>query len=329
MAKIPLGLQVIKWMEFYYPIFSSSEFIAQQANPNRMLAFRNLYKDVIDYYQQKIGPGFEIILESFKKSNIPKEIYSKLFNLIKKLAETIQKQPMTYIGSSFGQKGKIFIYNNDSSFNELKKNISLFNIINYTGSYSIPMQYYDVFRVMGKYLIGMDSLLSKWAEYTSNINQQLDKDSLYSIFYNQLNYSRDTNKMNRLRAVLENEKDMFCAWTGRKLRNEYHIDHVLPFSFFRNDDFWNLLPSKPENNRDKRALVPSPELLRERKDLIYNYWDLYHKHFQELFQEELEVSLLGEKMAIDDWKKKGLESLIGKSNFLITELGYEPYNAKN
>ncbi len=82
MAKIPLGLQVIKWMEYYYPIFSSSEFIAQQTNPNRTLAFRNLYKDVIDYYQQKIGPGFEIILESLKKSNIPKEIYSKLYHLI-------------------------------------------------------------------------------------------------------------------------------------------------------------------------------------------------------------------------------------------------------
>ncbi|MCF8309188.1 MAG: hypothetical protein K9I68_09290 [Bacteroidales bacterium] len=325
-ATIPMGLQVIKWMEYYYPIFASSSFIAQQTISSRTLAFRGIYNDVINYYKENIGPGYEIIFESLKKPSIPNPIYDKLYALIDKLQDTIQKQPMSFIGSSFGQGGRIFTYNNDRDFRKLKTDINLFNIISYSGSYTIPMQYYEAFRVMGKYLIGMDSLLSKWAEYTSNINSEIDKNKLYSIFYSELNYFRDNNKINSLKALLDIEKDIFCVWTGEKLSNDYHIDHVLPFSFLRNNDFWNLLPTKPHSNQSKRDMVPSPKLLQESKNLIFNYWDLYNTHFPQIFQNEVEVSLLGNLFnTYDEWKEKSLDRLMEKSDFLITELGYEPF----
>jgi very-short-patch-repair endonuclease len=48
---------------------------------------------------------------------------------------------------------------------------------------------------------------------------------------------------------------------------------VIPFSLWRNNDLWNLLPAHPAVNNAKRDLLPSQSLLRQRREALQNWLD--------------------------------------------------------
>ncbi len=41
-------------------------------------------------------------------------------------------------------------------------------LINCYGKFSIPVEYYDAFKILGSFLSGQDSILLKWAEFSVN-----------------------------------------------------------------------------------------------------------------------------------------------------------------
>ena len=328
-VKLPLGLQILKWLEYYYPFFSSENFIAQQHgdNPKRSLAFRKHYIEVIKFYQEKVGKGFEPIYNSLKTGQVSSEIEAVFLELIRNLHKTIVKNPMNYIGSSINQGGQIYNYNKDAQLANLKSELSINNIIQCGGTYSIPKQYHDVFKLMGSYIIGMDSLMYKWAEFTLNVNsRKINHEQALSLVSSRINESRNVYEIQRFYQRLNKEEKLFCIWSGEKIKNDLNIDHVLPFSFYRNNDIWNLLPSKAQINNKKRDAIPSSNLLTKQKDLIYQYWDIAENNFENVFRNEIEVSLMGTRFQdVKDWKEISFNSLIYKCDFLIHEQGFQPF----
>lgn len=64
------------------------------------------------------------------------------------------------------------------------------------------------------------------------------------------------------------------VWSGKKLTGEYHVDHCLPFSYWPNNDKWNLFPVLAKENLSKSDRVPSSSRLNVSKDRILNWWEL-------------------------------------------------------
>jgi CRISPR/Cas system Type II protein with McrA/HNH and RuvC-like nuclease domain len=86
-----------------------------------------------------------------------------------------------------------------------------------------------------------------------------------------------------------------CVWSGTALGNRFDVDHVLPFSLWRNNDLWNLLPANPQVNRDKGDSLPTNALLKRRRDVILSYWHALHGATQKRFEvvvEAVEVTAL-------------------------------------
>ena len=54
-----------------------------------------------------------------------------------------------------------------------------------------------------------------------------------------------------------------CFYCGKKLDNNYHLDHVIPWSFIRNDNLWNLVCSCPRCNASKNNIIPDKEFLKK------------------------------------------------------------------
>ena len=78
-----------------------------------------------------------------------------------------------------------------------------------------------------------------------------------------------------------------CVWTGRRLRPQsLAIDHVLPFSLWRNNDLWNLLPADRVVNERKSDRLPARGLLLARRGAILHCWEASRAAFPRRFESE-------------------------------------------
>src|SRR5690606_38688084 len=114
-----------------------------------------------------------------------------------------------------------------------------------------------------------------------------------------------------------------CVWTGKTISN-YDINHLIPFSIWKNNDLWNLLPSDSKVNNQNRNKIPSPEIIERRKDLILEYWEIIHDSQMKRFEREIQVALLGDH-SFSAWKEVGISQLQNTCSYLIENRGYEEW----
>ncbi len=130
-----------------------------------------------------------------------------------------------------------------------------------------------------------------------------------------LNIERDTNEV---RAIVENlkarGKKLYCIWSDQPLKDDYAIDHCFPFSYWPNNDLWNLLPSRPRVNIAKSWRLPSASLLEKARERIFEWWDAAYNTaiYKERFTEEAKAALpiIQSFGSIDDYNTifKGIQN---------------------
>ena len=72
--------------------------------------------------------------------------------------------------------------------------------------------------------------------------------------------------------IRERNQALYCLWSGRRLRDQFAIDHCLPFAAWPCNDLWNLFPSHPSVNQKKGDRLPSAESLVDARDRILEWW---------------------------------------------------------
>lgn len=322
---IPLALLIEKWILYYYPLLESKVYIPQiQGNNN--LAFETQFKKIIIEYS--LRGGFSAFYNDLRNKGIAEDLKDDYWNLLKKLKETITKNPMQYIGRSLDSGFySIFQYKNTQRVTR-PKSLDLNEIIPVFGEFSIPQEYFNVFQILGSFIGGQDSILFKWAEFsikTSKSKIPIEK-VLNDVLKSPIT-TRDVRESKKLyKNILKKDSSVYCVWTD-KIIEKYDVDHVIPFSIWKNNDLWNLLPSTPKINGDKRDLIPSIGLIEKRKDLIIYYWELISEVHQDRFEREIKLALLG-NTPIHNWKEKGIESLKSSCNYLSSKRGFEEWNPK-
>lgn len=323
-VEIPLGLLIEKWLLYYYPIFESSVIIPQINGENTKIAFQEQFKTVINYYSSRGGISFFYNL--LRTKNINTEINTDFFALVKKMKDTITKMPMKYIGRSLSENYySIFQYQANISFkNQSNQNTQW--LVNGCGTFTIPLEYYEAFKVIGSFVSGTDNILFKWAEFSVNASTttNLKKEIVLSQILKSPIDERNVTEVQKIYSSIKNlNGELICVWSGKKITS-YDIDHVIPFSIFKNNDMWNLLPAQPSINNKKRDKIPSSTIIAKRKDIIIHYWELIHKKQQEKFLDEIQISLLGNHSK-NNWQNKAFNQLLSTSKYLIETRGYEEW----
>jgi len=92
---IPTGLLIEKWMLYYYPILQSTTFIPQ-INNTKNLAFELQFLELIKHYENR--GGFSAFYNDLRNKGIPTDLKLIIFDLAKKIRDTVSKMPMKYIG---------------------------------------------------------------------------------------------------------------------------------------------------------------------------------------------------------------------------------------
>ena len=316
---IPMGLLVEKWLMYYYPILQSQISIPQ-INGETNLAFAIQFKKLISDYEAR--GGFSAFYNDLKSKGIPEDLQGDFLELVKKLRDTITKMPMKYIGRSINNEF-YSIFNFENTIIRRKSTIDIEALIKDFGTFSIPLEYFEAFKILGSFINGQDSILFKWAEFS--VNASRSNLSVHVVLNEVLKSPitlREIKESKKLyKEILQKEGNVYCVWTGRKIAN-YDIDHMIPFSVWKNNDLWNLLPSDSRINNQKRDKIPTPEIIDRQKELIIEYWGIIFESQAKRFQKEIQVALLGNH-SFSSWKNTGISQLQNSCNYLIDKRGFE------
>ena len=118
-----------------------------------------------------------------------------------------------------------------------------------------------------------------------------------------------------------------CVWSGREIRvaDGLHVDHAIPFSLWRNNELWNLLPAAGHVNLKKGAGIPGPALVEKRADAIVDCWHMLHAAYPVRFMNEMAVSLIGRPTCSSLWEEAGIDRLREKCGYLIDVRGFDEW----
>lgn len=328
-VSIPVGLLVLKWLEYYYPIIETR--LPQKSGDNldtNTLTFRSQFEKVTDYYENK--GGYDVFYKDFVKCTYPDELNEIVYSLSKSIRDTITKQPMRYIGRSISDDF-YSIFKKEEGGERLRKpeKLNVEFMIDRFGRFTIPLDYFTAFEYLGSFITGTHSILINWAEFTVKKGDRLltMQKVIPKILQSPLD-ERDTVLSAKIfnKYLTENGK-LFCVWSGRTIQGDRNIDHVLPFSIWRNNELWNLLPAKGKVNSDKNDRIPGVALLEKSKDRIIEYWKHIYKIEPEIFTSELNVSLINRgQWDQKNWENVAHNALKEKSRYLIETRGFEEFN---
>lgn len=321
---MPMGLLINKWIFYYYPLFKGPSCIPQ-INGSKPIAFEQELKNIIEIYSQK--GDISVLYNNIRTNNLEDTSKIVLVRLYKKLQNTISNMPMKYLGSSINQS-HYSIFNYHSLVSKSNKMTDQDFVTGY-GEFSIPFEYYDAFRILGSFINGQDSIINKWADFSWNSkkNKAKEKSIIISKLIDSPITEREVHESKTLfKKIFKENGSIDCVWTGKPITalDKYDLDHLLPFSVWRNNDMWNLLPTTSTVNKHKSDRIPSPSRLEDASKKIFQYWNLLQLENQSRFTREIEQALLGSPIS-NGWEELALHRLKQHTEYLIEYRGYEQW----
>lgn len=286
---VPLRAIATQWLIFYWPLLTSSEFITQIRGEHPLSTKPIAFRPAITSLAKQLGGAAGL----YNVLRILEEDPRRYDDILKLIANTIRKGPVTYSGSIHSP---IFSYRPGKS--------------DTFGWVAVPINIWlDICRF--NHWIE-DSIVLRWAYLTDELNRTADPGRYLSLLVAKPLHERDTQEV---RQALNRSPEPFCVWTGQRLGHSYEVDHVN--SVWGNNDLWNLLPAHPRINQTKRDALPARSILLARREAIIDYWQRYAQI--DVFQPRFAVQIhraLGCDLRHADWPKlafAGLEEVVERT----------------
>jgi len=329
----PLGLLIEKWLLYYYPLIEGTNFIPQKngesKNSQYQIAFRKSFRKITEYYDT--CGGFSAFYNDYLNGTIPCDISPLFKDLVSDLKMTITGMPMKHLGYSVYQQ-HYSLFKDEKGGRRIPAGVPLSQeiLVQNLGYFSFPKELYAVFQYLGSFISGEDSLLFQWAEFTRSaskgeitVEYALEKLRTFPITERDVLAARSFYEN-----LLSEQKVIECVWSEQLIRSmkSVHIDHLLPFSTWKNNDLWNLLPASEKVNREKKDKIPSPEFIDKRKNVIKYYWNLLHIQYPSRFDREIKISLIGTFDPKPNWQEIAIERLKEKCRYLIDVRGFDAWD---
>lgn len=259
---VPLKRVAFYWLKFYFPLQDT-----KQIKSGDQLAFSESLR------QLNCSPAeFGQLMTEYDEGTNREQIDP----VLKEISDTIIKGPLRYIGDTdYG----VFTYLSGRKAAESPG----FKFDYEMGMMSVPSAIWHDLILFGTWV--EDSVVMRWAEFTNKHNPDIPFADLYLKLTDPVFDERTTAEIRRLFSNQEIE----CVWSGQRT-HDFHVDHAIPYSFWKNNDLWNLLPSAAKINSEKSDSIPHPHLAARRKDCIVSYWEVYAKAYPERFKYQIRKS---------------------------------------
>ena len=266
-VSVPMNDIAQRWIYYYWPLFEDRTFFIPQirgesAGSRLRIGFRRQLEDLITTFYSSGGlDGFAIALRNNSFDAPQRELVKAAFS---KLISVIKEGPVTHAGRS-SQGGQLFSY--DSNRRRM----------------IISGEIWRELCLSGHWI--QDALILRWGELTAEISRKTVSPS--EIIERLLRTPICERNVDDARRAYQDLDSKECVWTGKALHRTFDVDHVLPFSLWRNNDLWNLLPADPRINREKRDCLPTHTLLKRRREAVIGYWSVLHRSNPVRFENEI------------------------------------------
>lgn len=321
-VKIPLGLIIESWIIDYMPFVYKN--ISQQNNKRVLsndieLIYNEIFEELKLTSIQNLDFAYKQFISSIQYATNETKLKDLFFKLSKKIAEKIVTMPMKYIGKNHYGIFQVNSYKFGHIKIEKNEVFDKMFLINKFDYFTLSKDHYYIFRYLGQTLYGTSTIISKWKEKTLVLNKNQEMVNEIDKILTNIIDERDTNKS---RQIFSGKQE--CVWSGKIIDdNKKDIDHILPYSVWGNNDFWNLLPSDRElNQKHKKDKIPTSKLIEKRADIIIDYWKIYDKELSKIFQSQLKASLINDSVFNYE---NAIKSLCIKSDYLIKDRGYSGF----
>jgi hypothetical protein len=328
---IPIGILIEKWIFYYYPLIESETFIPQkrgEPDGKHALLFRPQFEKLIEYYRSR--GGFSAFYRDYTTGTIPDEIFPEFLSLVKDIRKTIADQPMKYLGRSYSSEYySVFTPQRPLPAIKAEHAKDRSKLVRSGGYFTMSAGLAAVFEYFGAFISGEEGLLKKWASFSS----AQDKSGLVNeaMIIEVLTVSPETERAvseakSTYTSLFENGYKPECVWSGKRIHDteSMAVDHMIPFSVWKNNDLWNLLPALNSVNSKKSDKIPSPALIEKRSDAITGYWEILHENYPVRFEKEISVSLM--RNSGSDRMEDAVISLVKTCQYLTEIRGFEAFN---
>ena len=334
---LPLGLLVLKWTLYYYPIVDND--LPQKTTAGSedakiaRLGFQPGLKKVTDYYGTR--GGFEAFYADLVQGRIGAGISRDLIKVLRRIRDAIE-ETIYRMGQTHGTKRYTVIsYNRDTRhIMEVTRpaRISQEFLIQNFGTFAIRRNVYEVLRKFGNYLTGSRSLINQWASFSANAAapDPVGVNKALSVIATPIIHRQDTAQARKIyEEITRHGVGLRCVWSGKSLdQSNLVIDHIIPFSLLPNNDLWNLMPCHNSINMRKGDRIPSGALLAERSEILQGYWSVARDYYQSIFDRQFKTSLVGFDLKNYEvkWGDAGLAALKSRCGYYIDQMGMESWN---
>lgn len=263
--KVGLSVRKVaeKWLRYYWPLIESNTFIPQLNGENpaagKQIKFRRRLYELVSNFNN--SGGFSRFRIERNKDLLTLDNKKLLATVLAEIEYAIIKGPIEFSGGAL-ITGRVFGY--DSTTRQIL----------------IPNALWIELCHLGYWV--SQAVVLQWAEKTTRLGKDLD----VAMIVNLLLDKEDERTTVEARKFFEKQASLYCVWTGKSLKKDFDIDHVIPFDLWHNNDVWNLLPSSELANSKKSNKLPSAQLLQERRDYIIGYWEILRTENQYRFDQE-------------------------------------------
>ena len=281
---IPIQRVAELWLQYYWPLFATNKVIPQskaEGADGKSVKFRTLLSELIGSFQnQGEHGGLSAWHLAWSSNRLEPQIAKQLAAVLKAIASTIKDGPVTYSGGAL-ESGPVFRYDPTSRL--------------------IVMQA-DLWRELS--LLGhwiSDAVILRWASLTQKFSyrQGITAGEVLPLLLARPEPQRATalaRQAYQLNGVTQ------CTWSGKPLRADFAVDHVMPFSLWGNNDLWNLMPSDPKVNGNKSDKLPTSQLLLSRQHVLMENWETLRSELTEPFDLQAKHFLGKPLTSSCDWK---------------------------
>ncbi len=266
---LPVRYVAEKWLQYYWPLVESKEFMpqisAEAPDADNWIKFRRSLGMLIGLYTNAGGySGFRI---ERNKGALSADKQKLLKMVMSEIASAIVTGPVKYAGGAL-ITGRVFDYDAASK------------------SILIPNDLWIELSHLGYWV--SQAVILQWAEKTTGLGKGIDVASVVGLLLDK----EDIRSTAEARRIFSSLPSLECVWTGVSLKDNFEVDHVIPFDLWHNNDAWNLLPSSNSANGKKSNKLPSSELLKRRKENIIYFWEILKNLESDKFKKEAETLLV-------------------------------------
>jgi len=264
-VSLPLGLVSLFWLRQYHQLLSPQFNLQQQPNSSTNLGF--ISNDGFRNLDKLVTADLSI------SHNFDGDLSLAIFKTLKDVSSVIKNMPVNYITyPSTGEQIFSVARNKIKSGGSL--NLTIQQLQDF-GSFQVPKHLWNS---MTQYAIWIEpAIVHEWIVQMQSYKKNKERNLDYSFYLNSLQWLDPVRNTNEIRKLISNLQDngdnIYCVWTGDKLKDKYEVDHCFPFSRWANNDLWNLLPSSVRANGSKTDKLPTLELLDNSKERIIHWWE--------------------------------------------------------